>query len=190
MAHQTRHDDSVRAALKAATQDHHDQAERDVAAHAPVETTRGYRKYLQCMRRLHHVYAPQMAHAAELAGMDDQTGQIIAAFSQDLNVGAAPLDAGHRGPPLSDAAAWGVGYVLEGSALGAAVVRQRVLQAHGADAPLAALNLLDNTRAVRWRRFTTALNTANVDLPGAVDAARGVFMSMQTFVCGGAGDRT
>lgn len=78
---------------------------------------------------------------------------------------------------LSESYCAGVGYVLEGSALGAAVLRRQLL-AMQADAPTFYLDQLLSDRNIRWRQFCTWLNRSQRSKPQLATACTG---AMDTF---------
>ncbi len=59
--------------------------------------------------------------------------------------------------PRSKAAAFGVAYVLEGSALGGVVLAETVRRALGSEVPTAYLRLRGSETAARWRWFLSEL---------------------------------
>jgi heme oxygenase len=78
------------------------------------------------------------------------------------------------------AAAFGVRYVIEGSALGGAVLARTVQQALGADAPTRYLNVHGSELGARWRAFMAELaawdkSATSADKTRACDTARAVF---------------
>lgn len=93
----------------------------------------------------------------------DALGADLAALGHALPDAAAM-------PELSSRAdAYGAAYVMEGSALGGAVLARRVGEALGAEAPRSYLSLRGDRTGPHWRSFTEALDAWGSD---ATDAER------------------
>lgn len=152
---------------------------------ASVSDPVGYRTFLLAMARVTAEFAELLDRSSETAGLPPRSDMLLRALVADLHA----LDVVVRfeeppaGPEASapdvatDAAAWGVGYVLEGSALGAAVLLAEI-DGSPDERPTAYLSLLVEARAGRWPGFVEGLNAADLDEPAgdlAVDAARRVF---------------
>ena len=127
-----------------------------------------YRAFLEAHARALPAVETALA-AASLPAWRERTTALAADLAA---LGAAwpaplPLD-----PPASDAAAWGMLYVIEGSRLGGAMLERRV----GEGLPRAYLAARHGSG--EWRALLAALDAAAVDEPWidrAIAAARDVF---------------
>jgi heme oxygenase (biliverdin-IX-beta and delta-forming) len=95
-------------------------------------------------------------------------------------MGISPPDVPLTGEPKSEAAAYGCAYVLEGSALGARVLADRLFQAFGNQLPLTYLQQGSEETGRRWRWFLGELSlfeerSTSSQHDEACQAARAVF---------------
>ena len=103
----------------------------------------------------------------------------LAALGADASV--VPVEV----PALDSlAAAHGAAYVVEGSALGGAVLAERVAAAHGPAAPTSYLRLRGRATAQHWRAFLVGLARAEHgfdagDREAACEAARALFAAYE-----------
>lgn len=80
----------------------------------------------------------------------------------------------------SDAQAFGVGYVLQGSLLGGAVVSRQVRQAIGGGAATGYFGMYGNALGAAWSRYCASLNAFG-EAAGAADRAAAVSAAVAAF---------
>lgn len=158
-----------------------------MAVLADLTTAQGYGVYLRTMLRLHTELNADLAQVATACGLCDRNPALTAALRADL-AGLARTPAlrhnqratSRPAPPavperLSLPVSFGRAYVMEGSALGAQLLRRRLLSAGGPQ-PLAYLSLLSEDHGQRWRAFCDALNAlSQIDVPSVCLAAQATF---------------
>lgn len=159
--------------------------------HASVSDPDGYRRFLSIMETITVAYAQLLDRSSELAGLPQRSNAAVDALRAD----AAALDASSTVTRSADAlasdvvpgevaddaaAAWGVGYVLEGSALGSAVLLAELSNGPSRASPVRYLSLLAGDRAKRWPVFGHALNgCAEVDPNDVLRSAVSVFLRVE-----------
>ena len=163
--------DSHRRLLRAATQDLHDETERAWSTSGGFGSREHYLSFLKAIRGVHVAIG---FPAAELIGTRKEIAEEnarIRALSEDL--GEAPHWTSPD-QPLSRSFAWGVGYGLNGSTLGASVMLKA---GHcRAEWPSAYFRLgRDYVQSGRLARFFQSLDAADLELEKAVAGARAVF---------------
>lgn len=148
--------------LKAATHATHDRLDRSIMEAASFATIEGYRRFAEVQYHLHRTVAPLYVDTrlqALLPGLEGR--QRLALIIADLHdvgeVASAAVDA--TGPDSDVATGLGWLYVVEGSNMGAALLRKAAAKIglsdnHGARhlAPAA------EGPAAHWRAFTAALD--------------------------------
>lgn len=149
------------AYLKDQTSALHNQAEHALQSKGTIETKTGLRHFLHCMLESQIQFHHEHDQASKLAGLECQSSELIRALEKDLGREASTLPTNNIG---DDNTCLGVGYVFEGSALGAKIIQKR-LSASGLDCPeyLHSINASDHSR---WPRFLSTLNgcTAHKEL--------------------------
>ena len=179
----------IRRRLRDASQADHQKLEGRLDIFSKVRTLEGRRGLAQGFYALHAGAEVQLAPLiADLPGLDFEARRRTPILRRDLATleAATPPAADCR--PFADAAsALGMLYVLEGSTLGARVIR-RELQARGED--MAGLGFLDpygDEVGERWRacvavleREAAAPRDAEAMIAGAVDG----FRHVQQVLCG------
>lgn len=181
---------SVRQQLRRRTADAHQRVDELGDRVASVLSPAGYLTFLLSMHSVIARYDQELDRSSRLAGVEPRAAALLAALCEDLiALGATglpavgPLDADPL--PVNDAAAWGVGYALEGSALGAAVLLDRLrsveVWSNGDTPPSAYLSLLVAQRPTRWPTFSSGLGALSSPtlVDDAVAAANHVFGSVQ-----------
>ncbi len=161
---------SVRSLLKDNTSVLHQQAEDALESNSPIETSQGLAKFLNCMLQAHLQFWAECDRASQIAGLDAQSEKLIMALRNDLNI---QHDDNLNPHVCNEHFSLGVGYVFEGSALGANIIRKRLLATNLRNPTY--LNLVTSTAKVRWPRYVKQLDTysdADRILSGAVVAFR------------------
>jgi len=171
---------NVRAAVKAATAELHAEAERDMASFADLSTTVGYRKFAQVMFTVLARFEAAADHGAALAGIEPRSAGLLRALQADIQkvdaLDVRPIESLDADSPAS---ALGVAYAIEGSALGAAVLRRRL----GPDVTARYLDALVTQRHDRWPKLTAELDRLDPNaLPCCVAAAAGVFDAVRATI--------
>ena len=175
----------------------HRQLDSHVGELGAFTDTKRYAVYLQTMRRLYQAYAAPLDRFSELADLPLQAAFIIDCIDRDLaglageshvagdavsSEKAATEDAG-----VSDDAAHGVGYTLEGSALGAKYLLQYAQKELPEGTPMAFITELQSHAATRWPIALEALLQADCDVDVAVENAKAVFLTAIELFSGHAG---
>lgn len=139
--------------LRQATAEVHASAETQVDLRADIGSVDGYRRFIHVMHATTTRFARPLDHSSRLAGLEPRSEALIEALGQDLGatgVTECPT------PTADYGAAWavGVGYTLEGSSLGATVLRRRVPP----DVSTCYLDLLLSARRTRWVSYSRWLD--------------------------------
>lgn len=176
--------------LRTETREDHERLERhaDILARAARPEARP--DLVQDFHRLHaDVEAACAPWLEALPGLDFAARRRSRLLEQDMTaVGAAPRPAGQGVVAGSAAEALGLMYVLEGSTLGAQLIRRHVAAA-GAD--MRGLSFLDPYGAesgARWRAFLAVLDDAaasDADVDAMVAGALAGFRHAQHHLCKG-----
>ncbi len=145
---------NVRSLLRDRTSALHRQAENALESKAPIESRQGLSKFLGCMLMVHTRFRTEYDRAAELAGLQTQSGLLIKALQDDLNISS---DATIQTSICDDHFSLGVGYVLEGSALGASMLKKR-LTALDIEHPCY-LTHVTTTSKTRWPKYVKYIDT-------------------------------
>jgi len=148
--------------LKRATHQTHERLDQRIMAERIFDSRERFAAFLRVQHRLHRHVAEVYAHASLHAVLPDLPArQRLAAIEQDLaDLGVpapAPLHPTLRDVPLAAALGWL--YVVEGSALGGAVLYKMAARL-GLDSSFGARHLAPAAEGVaaHWRQFTLALN--------------------------------
>ncbi|MDA0172927.1 biliverdin-producing heme oxygenase [Solirubrobacter taibaiensis] len=164
-------------ALKAATAAHHDRLERLVDIEARVGTRDAY---LELLERFYGFYRPLEAALAPYAGPFGPRHPLLAA---DIVAVGGDVDALPLAPRLPTVGtlhdALGVLYVLEGAALGGAVIGRIVRRELG----LTSAFFHNHGIAPRWRMFGEHVER---HAPVSERAAVATFEDMEVWLCGDA----
>ncbi|MEM0987401.1 MAG: hypothetical protein AAGK00_00870 [Pseudomonadota bacterium] len=156
--------------LRAATQHAHQETETAWSSAEGFADAQTYRRFLGALATVHTRLGMP---AATLRGADEMADEWE-------RVHALANDLGHTPPPpparggMSDSFAWGVGYALNGAALGAAMMLKGGFLPP--DWPKAYLSTgRDYAKSGRLARFFDALNDVGLDREEAARGARAVF---------------
>lgn len=167
----------LRRALRCSTRDAHDRIE---ALWAPDKRFASLASYLSFLRTVLHVHTRVGLAAAQARGGSaeiDLEQERIAALCADLGLGQYKAGAICVSPDY----AWGVGYVLNGSAIGAnMILRDAFLQPRWPDRYLKLGK--DYVKSGGLQKFFTALNDANPGPEIAMLGARETFEMLERSV--------
>jgi len=146
----------VRAFLKDHTAALHGTAEMAFEARAPVETQDGLVFFLNCMLNSHLQFNAEYDRASKLAGLKPQSAPLIDALRADLPNRVSPRQ---TIPSNCDLFNLGVGYVFEGSAMGANVLKKRIAKSN-LKTPRYLLLLTESAR-MRWPHYVRKLDSCS-----------------------------
>jgi heme oxygenase len=151
--------------LKAATSAAHEQVDTAVMAAAPFASAENYVRFLRFQYRLHRHVEPLYADEALQSVLPElSTRSRLSAVEQDLaDLGIEPPAAAF-GPLLPKGKALGWLYVVEGSNMGAAFLAKDAARIGFSDTHGARhLAAHSEGRGLHWRRFTAALDAAELN---------------------------
>jgi heme oxygenase len=148
----------------------HAEAEISLERRARIETPVGLSHFLECMLQTHLRFHDELDVAAHHAGITTRSAILIDALAADLN--RVP-DRPPYAKEADDGFSLGVGYVMEGSALGAGILRKRLLRA-GMPVP-AYLSLLTRDAKERWPYFVETLDKRADSHESALAGANSAF---------------
>lgn len=166
----------MRAFLKSETAALHHKVEETLAAAAPLHTQHGYVQHLSIMLRFYHTLHIPNVTPNELPSRRACWVRCLNADLRELNV-ITDLPQETQRVILKTESCIGWAYVLEGSALGAQLLRQRVIKVHGASVPCRYFDFLADEHPGRWQSFLSLLETS--DTPPAL-AAAGARLAFET----------
>lgn len=111
------------------------------------------RHFLQCMLDAQVHFHAEHDQASTLAGLECESYRLICALENDLDLARSPLP---QNSNKGDSFSLGVGYVFEGSALGAKIIQKRLTESGlGCPEYLSSITAGDTSR---WPRFLSTLN--------------------------------
>lgn len=151
--------------LKAATSAAHEQVDHAVMAAAPFANPESYARFLRFQYRLHRHVEPLYADEALQSLLPELSARSrLKALEQDFaDLGLAPPAAAF-GPLLPKGEALGWLYVVEGSNMGAAFLAKDAAKIGFSDVHGARhLAAHSEGRGLHWRRFTAALDAAELN---------------------------
>lgn len=157
----------LRQDLRARTAEAHRLTDDALRRDADVTTVKGYGLFLKIMSEAHATFCNSLDRSGRAAGLPIRATGLLRALACDLgaleHTSGAPADAALRLDPTDPALRAtafdvGVGYALEGSALGAEVLRRQVRSAQPA-APTRYLDALAGQRRQRWLQYCAWLNS-------------------------------
>ncbi|KQP36168.1 hypothetical protein ASF44_16510 [Pseudorhodoferax sp. Leaf274] len=154
-------------ALRSATQALHAQLDSQLPLAQPADATQSLHHYHAHLSVLHG-WLSDLMPALQRAGWGQDLLEPLRADLADAGLAGEP--AGQARPPVqTEAAAWGLAYVVEGSQLGGRVLHQR-LRSAGVRVPLRYLEGRGAGTAAHWKGFLQSLRAALVE-PADVAAA-------------------
>ena len=194
----------LRQILRDQTAESHQRLDDIVADMHVFDSKRVYQAYLHGMYQLYAIYGAATDQASRLAGISPSVSSLMEAIASDCGETKPDLDRkyselDHSPESMNDASAcWAVGYVLEGSAMGARYMvkaAEKLVKANSeTDKSLSAsqgsaisnigvryLTKLSTDSYDRWPKFIEALNSASEDC----DEASAVTTAQQVFVTAG-----
>lgn len=146
-------------ALRSATQALHAQLDSQLPLAQPADATESLHRYHVHLRVLHG-WLSDLTPLLQRAGWGLGLLEPLRADLADAGLTGDP--AGQARPPVeTEAAAWGLAYVVEGSQLGGRVLHQR-LRSAGVAAPLRYLEGRGAATAAHWKDFLQALRATLV----------------------------
>ncbi len=166
---------SCREFLRNETSDAHLATDTRLSSAADLADTAGYALFLQVMGLTLTRFGADLDSADRSAGLSARSAALVGHIDDDLDVCGAQFQkpkaaAGHTG---CHSFAAGVGYALEGSALGAEVLRRRVLTGSRPGVSTRYFDALRDNRRDRWRRYCIWLDGIDRTPEGRNEAARG-----------------
>ena len=179
------HSMNLRHILKTHTASTHQALDDFIAEMDVFSSPNKYRLYLNGMHFLYQAYGQFVDQASVAAGLDPAVSNLLAAIECD--VGDSTIDQRHDSRiAKSDATTWAVGYVLEGSAMGARymVKAARSLNEQHPETFIGCdyLETLSTDSYHRWPKYVDSLNQIQCDPAIAVSAANEVFdFARQTY---------
>ena len=148
----------LRTALRAATAPSHKHLDSMLAEVGPFASRENYARYLHATADLYTQFGAMLDRASDLIGLTRNSSTLAGNLADDLkNLGAPHADTLVSNVPadaephaISDSHLLGIGYTLEGSALGATQLVKQVRERLGADVPDAFLSSLAEGAKTRW----------------------------------------
>ncbi len=173
----------LRLTLKAATAELH--AEAETVLDWRYGTSGDMGRFLSCMLRGHRYFAQPCDRASLLVGIPVRSARLVAALAGDCRIDDLTTVGNETQPSIkngwNDSYCLGVGYVFEGSAMGAHVL-SKCLRDSSKTVP-DYLHLLTEEAQSRWPRFVERLDKGG-DAGAAVDGASRVFRFLTTHAKG------
>jgi heme oxygenase len=164
---------SLRHFLRASTDEAHSRLDAMLDNLDLFARQSAYRVFLSAMEALYLTYGDSLDWAAGQAGLAPRSDELIASLRRDIGMGATqPRIAGGVASP---AARWGIGYVLEGSALGAQLLLRRARRELTPGSSTDYLGTLAAEAQSRWPRFALALDNSGADAEVAARSSHAVF---------------
>lgn len=162
---------TFRMALSSATRTRHEATEAVVSELSVFSSEPAYAGWLKALQEMHAHFASTSDFANQILGMEATSAALLSALRHDMDqLGVAPTASPSQPLTPSDPAiALGVGYVLEGSGLGASVLYDRSIAAG-----ISAVRYLDLSRSLarqRWRTFLERLNEHALATAPSVETA-------------------
>jgi len=159
---------SVRQILKKGTKRLHRQAEYALESKASMQTTEGLSHFLYCMLAAQRRFCVDHDYSSELAAIEPMSGELILALEGDPLLSEQRRFMGQSSVKSNTAFSLGVGYVFEGSAIGAAVLKKR-LQKTSISTPQY-LTLLSMHSCNRWPRYLETLDSCSDEMTALAGA--------------------
>lgn len=171
----------LRERLRGSTQALHDRVDAQMNEQASFRSLAGYRRFLRCMVEALDEFQAPLDASSLAAGLETRTQWLQDCLRADLTaIGDKPdqnPEAPSSGAPCTPQA-WGVGYALEGSAMGSRVLRKMAREQLGEQVPSAFLVASAEGATTRWPIYVKALETAAPDPALAELGAQSVFRSL------------
>lgn len=174
---------TLRAYLRSASSPLHGELDQMVGGIDPFSSHESYRLYLQSMDALYARFESSLDRASTLASLGVNCAAIRSCIAKDLS---STQDEGHvaekvaaaePGVAWSDAGCWGVGYTLEGSAMGASFMVRSVKANLPQPCTTAFLDHLATDAKLRWPAYCKALDQSDCSESEALEGARAVFQA-------------
>lgn len=174
----------MRDQLRSATHDLHQTTDDLIGTHADVGSVNGYPIFLAVMHDVISRFGADCDRVSVAINLPERAQSLQACLARDLNALDVPAadTAPAEGTRHERSLYWSYGcaYALEGSALGAAVLRKAVhVEQHHATSYL---DLLVGDRRARWPAFTTCLDSLSIgsqSIDEMIHGASAVFERVQ-----------
>ncbi|MDQ8184454.1 hypothetical protein [Pelagicoccus sp. SDUM812002] len=173
----SRNADTVRGRLKSETISVHQEVEGALEKLSCFETPQGFAVYLRAMRDCHQRFSATEPHVAKRCGFQPSSVEVVNAIVRDLKRLEEGTHEAEAEVQLSASAdeAWGIQYALQGSAMGARMLKPRSVAFFADGKPSEYLSILVDLGSERWSRFVKELGLANPNPALAIAGARTVF---------------
>ncbi|MFK7769640.1 MAG: biliverdin-producing heme oxygenase [Mariniblastus sp.] len=171
---------NIRYQLKTKTKAAHESLDLLVGQLEPFSSATRYSVFLSAMHQLYSIYGADVDWASQAAGLACSVSDLKSAIEFDLNGelnSPASLDS-ISDDSLRESRQWAVGYVMEGSAMGArymATQASSIRDDQGQQMGNTYLEKLAADSYQRWPKFVEALNDAQCDTAIAIESANAVF---------------
>ena len=183
---------NTRNRLRTETKAIHETLDGIVGSLEPFSSAHRYRIYLSAMDQLYDIYAKDIDAAAEAAGIPCSVQCLRSAIRFDVDgnlLKSAPVErsALANNDLQINSRKWAVGYVMEGSAMGARYMSKMAKELVEKSDERIGNTYLDKLAAdsyERWPTFVERLNEAQCDDEFAVVAAGSVFETAVTIFNG------
>lgn len=167
--------------MKYNTSSLHERAETAFESNRPIDSQEGLSHFLSCMLGAHLRFFYECDTASKNAGLNPRSRSLIQALFNDLENSTTTIP-----PPIHRSRQFcaGVGYVFEGSALGANVILKRLNKSNIA-APNYLTQIATGTKH-RWPLFLANLDTCSHKedvLAGATTAFRFIIKEAESVKC-------
>lgn len=164
-------------AVRASTSAKHVELDAAIGGRAVLSTASGYRRLLTVTAMVLDQFAEPWDRVSAEAGLDRPSQLLRSALYADLGLIPVPEPASSSpsNGVRSLAFAAGVGYALEGSALGATTILRRLERGDGRDLPRSYYDTLACFAKTRWPPFCRWLDDTDLDDGAVAEGAGAVF---------------
>jgi len=166
----------LRSEIRKETNLFHKLAEEATQTYAPLNTKEGYLRFLSGMLEVYQNFGPALDTSSQLIGIEPRSKKVIDALFKDLEkdereVTKESSTLASNKPEVS----LGIAYTLEGSALGAKIIRQRLDDSEMKNMPKNYLLLLESQSPSRWPKTLSALGELESGHETTIETAKDVF---------------
>ncbi len=180
---------NLRFILRDATLEDHQKTEDLMGGMSILDTPQTSLNWLSAMWRMHSHFAQCVDHVSTRFGLPPHQGVLLEAISTDIKTLS-----GHKPPAINPASQLssfdkmiGIAYTIEGSALGASVLKKR--KSHTNPEGSFYLDAMSQSSKARWPIFTGALETHVRDTDATIQGARSAFQYLQFAIKAGSDAR-
>ena len=174
---------ALRALLRSETSAKHQELDVLVGAAHPFSSVDGYSVYLTAMDALYARFSAALDQVSLLAELPPNADAVRSCLASDLESAKdaasefKPDTSPAAGSPFELGTCWGIGYTLEGSAMGASYMIQTVRSNLPSQCTTEFLQHLANDSTQRWPVFCKSLDEATCDPTDALAGANLVFQT-------------